>query len=95
MWLIVWLGLAIAGAMIASSRNRDAFVWFVVCACLPLIGLILVLAMPAYVDQKTLRTCPHCAEKVLKEAKVCKHCSRDLPELPPSPVKSPLAGIFG
>jgi hypothetical protein len=22
--------------------------------------------------------CPHCAELVLKEAKVCKHCGRDL-----------------
>jgi ribosomal protein L40E len=27
------------------------------------------------------RTCPHCAERVRLEAKVCRFCQRDLPEL--------------
>lgn len=29
------------------------------------------------------RKCPHCAEWVKPEAKVCKHCHRDLPVLEP------------
>lgn len=28
------------------------------------------------------RACPHCAERVKKEAKVCKHCGRDLEPVP-------------
>ena len=28
------------------------------------------------------RKCPHCAEWVQVEAKVCKHCRRDLPAIP-------------
>lgn len=27
------------------------------------------------------RKCPHCAEKILREAKVCKHCGRDVEPL--------------
>ena len=27
---------------------------------------------------RTQRECPHCAELILKKAKVCKHCGRDV-----------------
>ena len=32
------------------------------------------------VNKSTTRVCPYCAEIVLKEASVCKHCNKDLPE---------------
>jgi hypothetical protein len=33
----------------------------------------------------THRKCPFCAEQVLVEAKICRFCQRDLPELPAEP----------
>jgi hypothetical protein len=42
-------------------------------------GIIIgVAAMFAGRSSPPTRTCPHCAEDVLAEAKVCKHCGRDL-----------------
>ena len=31
-------------------------------------------------ESKGIRKCPYCAETIKLEAKVCKHCSRELPE---------------
>jgi RNA polymerase subunit RPABC4/transcription elongation factor Spt4 len=36
----------------------------------------------------TARKCPACAEIVKTEAKVCKHCGRDLPEIKTVPLHS-------
>jgi len=33
----------------------------------------------AALETATTRKCPHCAELIQKEAKVCKHCHRDVP----------------
>jgi hypothetical protein len=30
-------------------------------------------------ETRNERKCPFCAEKILVEAKVCKHCKRDVP----------------
>lgn len=39
------------------------------------------------------RPCPHCAEMVLPAAKVCAHCTRDLPEPPSAPPASQEGGF--
>jgi len=49
-------------------------------------------ALPVGVLAIDMRKCPHCAELVKIEAKICRYCQRDLPaEVAPSPV-APLAG---
>ena len=30
------------------------------------------------IEAAKFKTCPHCAETILTEAKVCKHCGRDI-----------------
>ena len=32
-----------------------------------------------------LRKCPFCSEHIKPDAKVCRYCGRDLPEIPPTP----------
>jgi len=46
-----------------------------------LIALIVVLVIqPTQTAQTTgLAKCPHCAEAIQPDAKVCKHCGRDVP----------------
>lgn len=78
-YVILWIVCGIGAAAIASSKGRSVFGWLIGGFLLGPIGLLLVglMGKPAP-DESTLRKCPHCAELILKEAKVCKHCGRDV-----------------
>ena len=85
MWVALWIVFAIVVAMIAAARGRSAIGWLLVSlVASPLIGGILVLALPSLVGRPTPAThvkCPDCRELVLKDASVCKHCGcRLVPE---------------
>ncbi|MCB4365425.1 hypothetical protein KIH07_16905 [Hydrogenophaga taeniospiralis] len=82
---LIWFLLAIAVGVLASKRGRSGFGWFVIALLLsPLIGFVFVLiakdlstsagAVNAAPTGSTHVRCPACAEWVLPEASVCKHC---------------------
>jgi hypothetical protein len=48
-------------------------------SCSALSGWLIVALGPDYKTARESKKCPFCAELVKKEAKVCKHCGRDLP----------------
>lgn len=90
-----WAISALIGILIARSKNRDQVGG---CAWGALLGPIgwLILALMATKppsespDGRPLRKCPHCAEMVLMEALVCKHCQQALPPIPkPGPAAPP------
>ena len=79
--IVFWLLFALVVAIIASNRGRSGFLWFLLSVVIsPLLALILVLVLPNHAygvqvpSQDTHKKCPDCAELVLQEAKVCKHC---------------------
>lgn len=81
--LLWWFLLSIAAGIIASSKNRHGFGYFLLSMVLsPLIGLILTIALPSLAangapsgpTSATHVKCPDCAELILIEARVCKHC---------------------
>ena len=84
-----WLIFSVVVAIGASSRGRNGFAWFLVAALIsPLIATILLALMPRLTDadkapvveaQPDRVKCPECAELILREAKVCKHCGFRLP----------------
>lgn len=85
-WIPFWLiGAAVVG-IIAASRGRSAMGWSVLALLFsPVIGLILALALPSLKrgpadgpSEATHVRCSACAEWVLPEAKVCKHCGAAL-----------------
>jgi hypothetical protein len=91
--LLLWFVLAIVVGIIAGSRGRDGFGWFVLAVIIsPLIAGILVLALPnpeiarrEAEERCNSRKCPFCAELVKKEAVICKHCGNKLPPVPSAP----------
>lgn len=88
-YIILWIVCGIGAAAIASSKGRSVFGWLIGGFLLGPIGLLIVglMGRPAP-DESILRKCPHCAEQILKEAKVCKHCGRDV-----EPVDAPVSTV--
>ena len=89
--IVIVMGGVTAG--IASTRGRSVVVWFFYGFFLfPIAVLHLLLSTDLWNRAK----CPFCAEATLKKAKVCPHCTRDLPEgwsdLARKPEKADLAG---
>jgi YD repeat-containing protein len=85
MWeyLFVWIGLSVVVAVAANSRGRNQGGWLLLSLVIsPLIAGLLLFALPKLEKQmRDLRKCPACAEWVKREARICKHCGRELPPL--------------
>lgn len=84
-WLFFWFVASIVIAVGASSRGRSGFGWFVLSLAISPILSLVALALTPNLAEKSASTnnsptpdthvkCPDCAELVLKEARVCKHC---------------------
>lgn len=79
---IGWIFLSVLVGVAASSRGRGSGTWFLLAMIfsplLAIIGLVLVPNLKSAPNPETHVKCPDCAELVLKEAKVCKHCGTRL-----------------
>lgn len=92
-WLFVWFVCAVVAGIVAASRGRTGFGWFLLGCMFGIFALILVALLPsrasASADEPTPVThvrCPDCRELVRNEARKCKHCGASLvpqSELPP------------
>jgi hypothetical protein len=80
MELLLWLVVGgLVGAFIGERKGRTGQ-GAVLGAILGPIGWLVVGLGPDYKQPtKETKKCPFCAELVKREAKVCKHCGRDLP----------------
>jgi hypothetical protein len=85
--VFLWVVLSIAVAILASNKGRSGFGWFVLSLVIsPLIaglfcavsGNLKQAAIAGAPSPLTHVKCPDCAELVLADAKVCKHCGAKL-----------------
>lgn len=90
---LFWLIFSIIVGVAAGARGRSGIGWFVLAMVIsPLLALILLVLLPklagagAAPTNKTHVKCPDCAELVLREARVCKHCGC---RLTPQPIETP------
>lgn len=87
MWVLFWVLFSVAVGVFASNRGRSGFGWFLLSLFIsPVLSLLFVavmknLATEGVAHAPSLQThvkCPACAEFVLPDAKVCKHCGAAL-----------------
>ena len=92
--LALWFVMAVITAIVASSRGRSAFGWFLIGCLLSVFGLILVALLPSLkqtsqgtapvfvggevATPETHVRCPACKGLVHKEARKCMHCGTTL-----------------
>lgn len=96
--IFFWLLFALVVGLIASSRGRSGFGWFIL-ACLisPLLaGIILLVSanrrsLAEKPNPTTHLKCPDCKELILKDARVCRYCGCKLvvPSLAALPADEP------
>ena len=106
MWIlyfIVWLILCAVAGTIADKKGRMGWAYFTISFFLsPLVGILIAVAQSPItkniekqqIQSGEARKCPHCAELVKLEAKICKHCGKDLPAVEPMSRIDSLTGMI-
>ena len=90
MWIILWLILSILVASYANSKGRSGIGYFLLSMILtPVLGLIITIAVEPDIDKLEERAilagkrrkCPYCAELVKNEARICRHCGKEIAKI--------------
>lgn len=71
--VLAWVVFSLAIIFLARRLDRSGIVWFLLSLVIsPLLAGIILLALG-----QNGKKCPKCAEKVKKDAHVCRHCGFD------------------
>jgi hypothetical protein len=89
-WIIFFCGLATA--IIGKAKGSSFWIWFLVGAVLPILGLIAVVLSRREKDEPE-RQCPTCLKPVKLYVQVCPRCGTDLYLPDPRAVRHP--GVRG
>jgi len=83
---IAWFLCALGAASIYRSKGRSEAAAFLLGLFLGPVAVVLAAVTPKdegalerkALDSGKIRKCPHCAELVKRDARVCRYCGRDL-----------------
>jgi len=73
-WLAIWIGKKAE----EKGYSRAGFTIFGLFFTVIALIVVLVIQPTSEIESRGMGKCPYCAESIQPEAKVCKHCGRDL-----------------
>jgi hypothetical protein len=74
--VILWF-FGLAGGIVGRMKGSSFFVWFLISACVPFIGLLTAVCY-RYENKELRRQCPRCGRILLLEDAVCMRCGTEL-----------------
>jgi len=91
LWALIYIGVSVVWGIAARRKGRSFLAFFILSIFVtPIIGMIVVILMPATEEAKMSVSagsgagsvgpvpCPYCKEQIRPDAVVCKHCGRDV-----------------
>ena len=87
-YLVIVFFFGLATGIIARGKGTSFWIWFVIGAALPLLGLIAVILYRTDKNEPE-RHCPRCGKAVKLYVQVCPRCGTDLYLPDPETVRHP------
>jgi hypothetical protein len=84
-FLAGWLAPIVIAALITEGRGRGALIGFLLGLFLSWFGVVIALLLgeafvgSARAPSRMYRECPHCKERMRRDAHVCPHCRYESP----------------
>ena len=73
--ILFWFG--VVGGVIGRIKGSSFFIWFLVSACVPVLGVILAI-LYRWDDRELRRQCPGCGRVLKLHDAVCTNCGEEL-----------------
>ncbi len=75
--LVILFFFGLAGGMVGRAKGSSFFIWFLVSACVPFIGLLAAVCY-RWDDRELRRQCPQCGRVIKLHDAVCTACGEEL-----------------
>ena len=75
--LLIILLSGFLGGWIGRAKGSSFFLWFLISACVPIVGLLVAIAYRVELDEPR-RQCPNCGKVVMLYDALCTRCGHEL-----------------
>ena len=85
-YVTIALAFGLAGGLVGRIKGSSFFLWFMISAIVPVIGLVAAL-LYRYDTDEPVRPCPRCGKTVKLHDALCTRCGEELefPEIDSAP----------